>query len=184
MLGYGEISTVQTPYQATRKSALHLAVFSLTLLCLAMLASRYSLLLPLLALFSPLGHELVIWLGMRTENRTPLYVPPHQGIMILDVLAGTPAGKYGLRSQDIILRINGQPVNRFNVIQELLQDGPPPRIMEIKRGTADLTLRVPVQPRQDLGIIPVPESYSAYYLSISEDGIFSIITRIWHRIKK
>ncbi len=183
MLGYGEISTTQTPSLATRKSALHLFIFSLSLLFLSALASRYPFVLPLLALFSPLGHEMVIWVGMRTENRTPIYVPPERGVMILDVLPGTPAGKKGLRSHDIILSLNGQPVNRFNALQEQLRDGPSERILEIKRDARIITLQVPVPPPQDLGIIPVPEPNAAYYLSVSEDGIFSIAISIWRRIR-
>jgi len=160
-----------------------LFIFSLSLLFLSALASRYPLVLPLLALFSPLGHEMVIWVGMRTENRNPIYVPPERGVMILDVLPGTPAQKKGLQSHDIILSLNGQPVNRFNALQELLLDGPQERILEIKRDVSNITLRVPVPPKQDLGIIPVPEPNAAYYLSVNEDGIFSIAISIWRRFR-
>jgi C-terminal processing protease CtpA/Prc len=103
--------------------------------------------------------------------------------MILDVLPGTPAQKKGLRSHDVILTLNGQPVNRFNVMQELLLDGPQEIILEVKRGTGNFTQRMPLPVRQDLGIIPVPEPNAAYYLSVSEDGIFSIATSIWRRIR-
>lgn len=183
MLGYGEISTTQTPYRATRKSALHLFLFSLSLLLLSMLASRYPLFLPVVALFSPLGHEMVIWMGMRTENRTPIYVPPERGVRILDVLPGTSAQRNGLRSHDVILTLNGQPVNSFDTLQQHLLHGPKERVLEIERGVNILTLRLSVAPNSDLGFIPVPEPNAAYYLSMSEDSIFSIATRIWRRIR-
>jgi membrane-associated protease RseP (regulator of RpoE activity) len=184
MLGYGAITTTQNPAQATRRSSLHLFIFSISLLFLSVLASRYSLVLPVLALFSPLGHEMVIWVGMRAENRAPMYVPPERGVMILDVLPGTPAQKKGLRSQDVILTLNGQPVNRLNGMQELLSNRTEEITLEVKRGTGNFTLRVPLPgTSRDLGIIPVPEPNAAYYLSISEDGIFSIAISIWRRIR-
>jgi len=183
MLGYGEITTTQTPRQATRKSALHLSLFSVSLLFLSMLSARYPIFLPLLALFSPLGHELVIWVGMRTENRAPLYVQPERGVMILDVLPGTPAHQQGLRSQDVILTLNGQAANQFDNLQDMLRKAPQESVMEIERGKSILIRRVRLIPQQDLGIIPVPELNAGYYLTVSEDGIFSIASTIWRRIR-
>ncbi len=184
MLGYGEISTTQTPGQATRRSALHLSLFSLSLLLLSILALHYPVILPVLALYSPLGHEMVIWVGMRTENRSPLYVPPEEGVMILDVLPGTPAQQQGLRSRDIILTVNGEPVNQYKDLQEKLQSRPGETVLKIKRGSTAISRRVRINLQQDLGIIPVPEPQAGYYLSVSEDGIFSIATAIWRRIRK
>lgn len=183
MLGYGEISTTQTPGQAVRKSALHLLMFSVGLLVLSVLASRYSLFLPLVALFSPLGHELVIWLGMRAENRTPLYVPPGRGVMVLDVLPGTPAYRCGLRSQDIILAVNGREVDRYLAVQQLVKSGGQSPVLEIARGTKLFTRPVSIKAQNDLGIIPVPEHDSVCYLCVSDDSVFTMATRFWRRIR-
>lgn len=184
MLGYGEISTTQTPSQATRKSSFHLFLFSISLLFLSVLASRYEFILPIAAVFSPLGHEFVIWLGMRAENRKPIYVPPEQGIMILDVLPGTPAHRAGLRSRDIILALNGEKINQYYILQELLNSGWLELVLDIKRGTNLFTLSVQMTLNKDLGIIPVPEHNAPYYLSVSEDGIFGMVTKIWRRFKR
>jgi hypothetical protein len=184
VLGYGEISTTQTPYHTTRKSSLHLFLFSLGLLGLSVLASRWALFLPVAALFSPLGHELVIWLGMRAENRAPIYVPPERGIMLLDVLPGTPAHRASLRSRDVILTLNGVMTNHFSTLQDLLGCGWQEMVVEIKRGKNVFKLPLHRSPDQDLGIIPVPENYAPRYLTVSDDGIFSIARRIWRRIKK
>ncbi|PKM76989.1 MAG: PDZ domain-containing protein [Firmicutes bacterium HGW-Firmicutes-15] len=183
VLGYGEISTTQTPYQTTRKSSLHLFIFSLVLLALSVLASRWVLFLPIAAIFSPLGHELVIWLGMRAENRTPIYVPSERGIRVLDVLPGSPVNRAGLRSRDVILTLNGEITNHFSVLQELLNCGCQEMVLEIKRGKNIFKLPLHRSPDQDLGIIPVPENNAPRYLTISEDGIFSTALRIWRRIK-
>ncbi|MEA4924955.1 MAG: PDZ domain-containing protein [Syntrophomonadaceae bacterium] len=184
MLGYGEISTTQAPGQATRRSALHLSLFSLSLLLLSVLALHYPVILPVLALYSPLGHEMVIWVGMRTENRSPLYVPPEEGVMILDVLPGTLAQQQGLRSRDIILTANGESVNQYEDLQEKLQSRTGEAALKIKRGNTAIFRRVRINFQQELGIIPVPEPQAGYYLSVSEDGIFSIAAAIWRRIRK
>jgi len=69
VLGYGEICTTSKPAQRVRKSAFNLLLFSITLLILAVLSSRWSPLLLITALFAPLGHEAVIWLGKLEESR-------------------------------------------------------------------------------------------------------------------
>jgi hypothetical protein len=182
VLGYGEISTTQTPVETTRKSSLHLFIFSLVLLILALLASRWAILLPAAALFSPLGHELVIWLGMRAENQTPIYVPPNQGVKVLDVLPGTPAYRAGLRSGDEILTLNHAIVNDFAAIQNI--SGHDNRVMlGIKRGKDQLEIQLRNIPNQTSGIIPVPDQDAPRYLIVNEDGIFSTARKIWRRIK-
>jgi hypothetical protein len=184
VLGYGEISTTQTPYQTTRKSSRHLFLFSLVLLFLSVLASRWAIFLPIAAIFSPLGHELVIWLGMRAENRPPIYVPSERGIRILEVIPGSPLHRAGLRSRDVILTLNGKTANHYPILQELLGCGCQDMVLEIKRGENAFKLNLHRDPDQDLGIIPVPENYASRYLTVSDDGIFSTVRRIWRRIKR
>lgn len=185
ILGYGEMSTTQTPVRATRRSSLQLFMFSLTLLCLAVLASRYTLFLLPVALFSPLGHELVIWLGLRTENQaSPLYVPPERGVMILDVLSGTPAHHHLIRTQDVIMSVNGTEVNSFHALLNQLNRGSQELVIDIQRGEEILNLRIPVTPNQDLGIIPVPEPDARRYLQVNESSILTRALHKWGRNKK
>ena len=183
ILGYGEISTTRTPRQAVRKSSLHLLVFSVGLLILSVLASYHSFFLPLVALFSPIGHEFVIWLGMRAETRAPIYVQSERGVMILDVLPGSAAYRYGLRSKDVIITVNGQEVVQYVAIQQLVNNGGKTSVLKILRGAKLLTCRIPIKGDQDLGIIPVPEHDSVAYLSVSEDSFFTMAIRLGRRIR-
>jgi hypothetical protein len=185
VLGYGEISTTQTPTQASRSSSLHLFIFSLSLLCLAVLASRFTFFLLPAALFSPLGHELVVWLGLQVENHAaPIYVPPGRGVMILDVLPGTPAHRHAIRTHDVILTVNGIDVDSYHALQNQLNRGSRELVIAIQRGEAVVNLRVPVTPNQDLGIIPVPEADARRYLQVNEDSILNRALRKWGRSKK
>lgn len=65
VLGYGDTVTRSTPRQQVIRSARNLAAYSLTLLSLAFGASSYPFINWIAALFAPLGHELLIWLGKR-----------------------------------------------------------------------------------------------------------------------
>lgn len=182
MLGYGEITTTKTPAQAARKSSWHLLVYSSGLIFLAVMASRYSLLLPLAALYSPLGHELVIWLGMRAENRAPLYTPPPEGVMVLDVLPGSAAHNQGLRSHDIILRVGAVPVNTYQQIEDLAGQGANSLLVEVARGEQRFQRHLQTRNRQT-GIVPVPEEGVTRCLCLADDGIFNWAAHLWRRIR-
>jgi len=182
ILGYGEVSTTRTPRQATRQSASYLFMFSISLLVLSICSSRWTGFLPLAALFSPLGHELVIWLGMREENRKAIYIQPPRGIMILDIVPDTVASNI-LKSRDVILSVNGEMVNHYYHFQELLSCGWKEISLEIDRQGQVLAFTFK-QPPRDMGIIPVPEANVNRYLDLADDNIFSLIRGIKRKLKK
>ncbi len=185
ILGYGEITTTTSPREKVRESALHLFVFSLSLLLLALAGSRWTPVTWLAALFSPLGHEMVIWLGMRAErNRPAYYVNPAQGVMILDVRPGTPAAQAGLRSRDIVLAVNGIPVNRREELINVLKWSWQGISLNILRNGRPLSIRM-IRPRAgQVGLIPVPDYNTPRYLAFQEDTIFLAFRRLWRRLKR
>jgi len=183
VLGYGEICTTRTPRQASRRSALLLALFSLILLLIAIVSSRMSGFLFLAAVFSPLGHELVIWLGMRAESRPPLYVKAERGLRIMQVASGSSAARAGLKSGDIILQANGRAINCYPDLQELLKNVRLSLYLEIERAgqLINLTWRPGRGRKSDL--VPVPELDASIYLVWQEDRYFFIARRIWQKLK-
>jgi len=111
-LGYGELAVTCLPRERVRVTSLHLAIFSLVLLGLAILAAHVPQTVILAALFAPLGHEVVIRAGQRSELQgPPRFVPPARGVMVLDVRKASPFHEAGLRSGDVILRLGDIPVN-------------------------------------------------------------------------
>jgi hypothetical protein len=111
-LGYGDLALTASPEDKSRWSASRLLLYSFILLALAALASRQDWAMWLAALFGPLGHEYLILKGQQREMEgEPLYVPPPEGAMILDVVMGSPAAGLGLKSGDIIWSINNYPIN-------------------------------------------------------------------------
>ncbi|MDD2443279.1 MAG: PDZ domain-containing protein, partial [Desulfotomaculaceae bacterium] len=107
-LGYGDIAIARSPAEKSRLSSMYLGIYSLLLLFMAALAGQSKVAALAAALFSPLGHEAVIFLGRRMEfGARPLYVPHENGLRVLDVLPHGPAWQAGLRSGDIITAVNG-----------------------------------------------------------------------------
>ena len=67
-----------------------------------------------------------------------------RGVLIADVFSDTPADAAGLKTEDIILSIDGKPVNRPNQVQSLIARKHPDDTVsvEIKRMSKTIPLRV------------------------------------------
>jgi len=94
--------------------------YSGVLLFLAVIGNRSVAWQWLAALFSPLGHELVIWLGRRSEERGDPLFAASQGAVVLGVFPDSPAAEMGLRPGDAIRRINGFPVYSKQDLADIL----------------------------------------------------------------
>ncbi len=173
-LGYGDIALAHTPSEKSRMSATNLSLFSVVLLGLSIMASRYDILKIAAALFAPLGHEAVIYIGKRTEmKRKPLYVKPEQGVRLLETLPDSPARKAGLASGDVIVSINGYIVNSRREIDSIILTQP--GLVEIEylvhRHKRWRREQVRVKPNQVLGIITVPEGYELIYTEFKNSSV-------------
>jgi hypothetical protein len=185
VLGYGEISTTRTPKLAARRSALHLFIYSLLLLGLTVLSSYHYLLIYLSAIFSPVGHELVIWLGLRAEkNQVPLYVKPPAGITVLDVVSHTPAARCGLQSGDIVTGFHGQDYDDFYSLKTSLVMHYGPGHLAVVRDGKNIKLSYYSRLGEEPGIIPAPPPNTLRFLIQKDDIIFGFFRRWWIRLQK
>ncbi len=181
-LGYTDMAISSTPEARRRRSALSLAFYSISLLGMALLASKYAWLNLPAALLSPLGHEYLIRRDNRTEmTGEPLYVPPAEGVMVLDPIEGGIAREMGLRTGDIILGLSGMTVNRGVELAHAIEWAPPLFEMVLLRDGRELKLdgRFPPGPRR-LGIILVPEGHETYYVTLSK-GSGGLLGRLFER---
>lgn len=173
-LGYGDLAVTTRPQEKSKKSSIHLFMFSLVLMSLAVVSSYYRQVVFFAALFSPLGHELVIWLGQRGELRgKPLYVQSDQGVRILDVFRSSPAAQLGLGSGDLILNVNGKEVNSKEDFHAALEDSWGVVEVEWQKYPDQTFQRNTVRKTfaQDFGIILAPGVYDQPMVEFSSGGV-------------
>jgi serine protease Do len=90
-------------------------------------------------------------IGIHVQSITPglaagLALPINQGVIISDVMPGTPAETAGLKIQDVILSINGKPVGNvpmFGMYMFMSHAGDLMKI-EVLRGSGKLHVEIPV----------------------------------------
>lgn len=183
-LGYGDVAVARNPAEKSRLSSMFLGIYSLVLLVMAVLAGQSRGMALAAALFAPLGHEAVIFIGKGIEMRgAPLYAPADHGVRVLDVLPDGPAWRAGLRSGDIILAVNGEkPSGRDDLVRwlqvpffTLTVDYYSRAGQARRRG-----LMVNPEPGKPWGIVPVPEANEDQYLELLTTGpLGRWLQRLW-----
>lgn len=167
-LGYGDIALTTIPKVRCRKTGINLFIFSIILLFLSIMASRYLLFAYLAAIFGPVAHEILIYLGKKSEKKSlPLFKAPDFGEMILDVIKGSEAERIGLKSGDIILNINGKDLVDNNDYENIMNEFP--AYIWLKYKTLDGEVKTgeikafPYGTNQ-IGVILVPKNRSVSYV--------------------
>lgn len=183
-LGYGELAIARLPRARVRRSAFYLGIFSAVLLGLSVFSSHFPKAAVIPALFSPLGHEIVIHLGRREEfQEKPLFVPPQRGVMVLDVVKGSPAEAAGIRPGEIIRSVEGFPVNsRFELQHALGWARPSATLCVAGEGGQLRSVAVRIPDGVPFGVIPVPEEFDPPNVSyLSESPLRSLRRRFLKR---
>ncbi len=76
------------------------------------------------------GHVTRGWLGILAQPLTPdlakaMGVPAREGAVVTEVTEGTPAEKAGLKQDDVIVAVDGQPVPSSNAVTRMVALKPP-----------------------------------------------------------
>lgn len=185
IMGYGDVAISSSPRTRTRRTAGHLCLYSLGLLALALLGGRVPAFLWAAALFSPLGHELVIQRsGKRELSGLPLVSAGDRGVTILDVLPDSPAGRAGLATGDLVLAISGLPVHSRREVRAAMEAHPHNIELLIERVGGQTMVLALARPQEHLpfGIILAPEPGDPAHVEIGQAGmLLSIIRKLRHR---
>ncbi|RAL24520.1 PDZ domain-containing protein [Thermoflavimicrobium daqui] len=131
MIGFESKSCLKPISQQQRLSSTYVFVLSICIGCLLALSYGWKPLLWMAVLLSLCGHEVFYWWGKRVERqKEPRFVSDEKGLRVLAVLPQTPAAEMGLKSGDIIHKLNGV---RISTLEELKQ---------VVEGTAFLKIEV------------------------------------------
>ncbi|MCL6611444.1 MAG: PDZ domain-containing protein [Peptococcaceae bacterium] len=188
-LGYGDLAIARSPWEKSRLSAFYLALYSVTLFTLAVLAQDFHFLAPVAALFSPLGHELVICVGRRMELAgRPAFAPSDRGVRVLDVIPDSIAWNMGIRSGDVLITVGGYPVNDRWGLKHALEKVPGSLELEFLRGRGQVYSRgLAFRPdlNRPLGVLVVPAENEKAYVEIDSPGrLAGAMARLWEKIKR
>ena len=96
------------------------------------------------------------YLGVDSRDITPdrlgaLHLKEEHGVEITLVDQDAPAGKAGLREHDVILSLNGAPVESVEQLRRMIRETPPGRVVTLglSRNGDPLTIKVQLADRKD-----------------------------------
>jgi len=157
-LGYGDLALARPPARKSRQQFAMLFLYSLLLLALAVFSRRQPLLLWVAALFSPLGHEGVIYLGRRLEFAgPPLYSLPRHGVRVLDVWPGSPFWRAGVRAGDIVAEAGGQAVESRRDLLAAVRRSAPLEVVFFRGSSFHRGILIPPPSWPVPGLVTAPE---------------------------
>lgn len=185
VLGYGDYALTNYPEKKSKETATILSIFSIILIAFAKLSTDYTIFKYIGAIFSPLGHEIVIKIGRKKEESgTYIFKPVSHGIKVLDTLPNSIGKSMGLKPGDIILSLNGNRVYSNWDIEDILEYRPKYIWLEILQRENEIMTKEFQDYKNgisNLGIITV--SNMSEYGVILEDAK-SPISRFLDKIKK
>jgi serine protease Do len=103
------------------------------------------------------GHGVRPWIGINYLELTrplaeQLGIPNANGVVVRNVIAGSPAEHAGVRSGDVVTEINGTPVKERNDLRRAIRDSRPGQTITLTVRRQKETLKIPIR----LGEMPPP----------------------------
>jgi len=166
IMGYSDIAITKSSRGRVKETGLWLGVYSLAILLLALISSRFYHISFIAALAAPVLHELLIVFGKKGQfEGEPAYKAQCRGLKILETLPSSHAEKIGLKSGDLLLAVNGKNVNSNEMLDEILMSHPSYAWLDIKRNDKPMTFECKDYQNgiNDLGVIFVPRKSSKHF---------------------
>lgn len=179
IIGFSGITTGRLPRYKVVRSARRLLLYSLLLLALSLLAAWLSPFMLAAALFSFLGHEILVWFDSYEENQlSPLYVHPEEGLRILAVLPGSPADELGLTVGESVYRVNGVLIRSREELHQALRMNGAFCKLEIRnvQGESKFLQRGLYEgDHHQLGLVLAPDADADWSVSRRQASIYQVI---------
>lgn len=183
---YSSVSISTPPEEKCRNDSIRYLIGSLLLFILAFFAPKVEPLKWVGTVFALLYREILYRYGLYMERKNqPLYTAVRRGVRILEIIPDGPADKMKMERGEIILNINGKPVQTEDGIRHILASSP----TFIWMHTEDPTGQIKIYEHKcypdgvkDLGVIVVPREWEVTY-QVDEYENFTIIKNIVERFR-
>lgn len=183
---YSSISISTKPEEKCRNDAIKFLIGSLLLFMLAFFSDRIEILKWIGSIFALLYREFIYRYTLYKERKNqPLYTVVNRGLRILEVIPGGTADKMKIKRGEVILNLNGKPVQSEDGIRHILSGSP----TFIWMHTQDVSGQVKIYEYKcypdgvkDLDIIVVPKEWEVTY-QVDEYENFTIIKNIVDRFR-
>ena len=181
VLGYGDLALSSYPYNKRVKTAVNLALYSIILSAMAVSAVFFPLMIIPAALMAPLGHEYLIIKSNKEEFSQPPLFPAQkrEGLTIMAVRPGSPAGKAGLQSGDRLMEVDRNRINSEGEFWSLLRINYHRVLLKIKRKERELNIPLQLYPGpvSRLGIVFAPDCLTNVYVEMKHSSLLQKIRR-------
>ena len=171
-LGYSDMAIANEPNDKRKRSAFGLAFYSIGLLALALLSAEVTSLQLFAALCAPIGHELLIQKENEREMKAkPIFVHPDRGVRLLATVADSPAQKAGLKSGDVITRLNNVYIGNAMDMDDAASVMVANREIEYLRGNKLYRTHLSGEQGDPYGLILVPHGNETRYAHLEAEGV-------------
>lgn len=188
LLGYGDMAITTTPEKRCRDSSLGLFIYSIILTILAVAGSKIRLIAYLAAIFSPLGHELLIINGQKSEEREKaVFDAPEKGLRVLYCYKGFPGDKMNIEPGDIILSINNRIIENEEDLASFLRTNPTYIWLDVLKLNGErkvLEYRDYARGISSLGMLIVPKNPNMYIELKTNARLIESIKSLWKKQNK
>ncbi|MBQ2114747.1 MAG: PDZ domain-containing protein, partial [Selenomonadales bacterium] len=149
-----------------------LAFYSIGLLALALLSAEVTSLQLFAALCAPIGHELLIQKENEREMKEePIFIHPDRGVRLLATVADSPAQKAGLKSGDVITRLNNVYIGNAMDMDDAAHVMVANREIEYLRGNKLYRTHLSGEQGDPYGLILVPHGNETRYAHLEAEGV-------------
>jgi len=178
---YSSIAISSLPEEKCRNDAIKFLAGSLLLLIIAFFSGKNEVFKWIGAIFALLYRETIFQITLyRERTRQPLYTVAQRGLRILEIIPGGTADKMKMKRGEIILTVNGKPVQTEDGIRHALSKSPTFIWMHTEAPDGQIKIyehKCYPDGVKDLGVILVPKEWEVTY-QVDEYENFTIIKNI------
>lgn len=156
ILSYGDYSVSSYPRKKIKKTSGVLFLYSIVLLYIAKKVEN-----PFIApLFALLGHEYIILRNKKIEDKSyPIFSATNKGVKILEIMPNSIGHKVGMKSGDVLIKINGIEINSKRDLDDIMTLNPKGLKFEVFDIRYGLSTKKYKGKRKSLGLVIVPRDF-------------------------